>query len=89
MTINDTTEEGKFVESLEGKFLKQMQEEQLEINIYLINGIRLKGIIDDFNKNAILLSNGSVQLVRFDAISTIMPASATADSKKNFTEPTS
>ncbi|MBE8181978.1 MAG: RNA chaperone Hfq [Candidatus Portiera sp.] len=75
------TEEEKFAESLEGKFLEQMREDQLEINIYLVNGIRLKGFIDGFNENVILLRNGSVQMVRFDAISTIMPASTAAETK--------
>ncbi len=75
------TDAKNFAESLEGKFLAKMREEQLELNIYLVNGIRLKGVIDDFNDSAIFLRNGNVQMVRYSAVSTIMPISAAADAK--------
>ncbi len=61
--------------SLETMFLEHLQKEQIEISVYLVNGIRLKGIIHKFNEKIILLRNGSIQMVRLDAISTIMPAS--------------
>ncbi len=65
--------------SLETMFLEHLQKEQIEISVYLVNGIRLKGIIHKFNENIILLRNGSIQMVRLDAISTIMPASPDKD----------
>lgn len=75
------TDAKSFAEGLEGKFLAKMREEQKEINIYLVNGIRLKGVIDDFNESAIFLRNGNVQMVRYNAVSTIMPTSTTAATK--------
>lgn len=61
-------------DNLEGKFLEHLQKKEIEISIYLVNGIRLKGIIHKFNKNIVLLRNGNIQMIRLDAISTVMPA---------------
>lgn len=65
-----------FESGLEGIFLEYLHKEQIEISIYLVNGIRLKGIISKFNKNTILLKNGNIQLIRLEAVSTIMPTSS-------------
>ena len=56
-------------------FLKKIQSLGKEVNIYLVNGIRLRGFIYKYDQNSILLRNGGIQLIRMNAISTIMPAS--------------
>lgn len=63
-------------ESISNKFLNLLHKENREVSIYLINGIKLQGIIGDFDEGSIiLLSDNSQQLVRQEAIATIMPCS--------------
>ena len=64
-------------------FLNDIQEGGQEVNIYLVNGIRLKGFIHKYDKNSVLLRNGGIQLVRVNAISTIMPDQPTVSSHNN------
>lgn len=78
------TETTTFEESLEGMFLEHLLENKVEISIYLVNGIRLKGVIRKFNNRVILLRNGNIQLIRLDAVSTIMPAAANEELLKKF-----
>lgn len=61
-------------EDISNTFLKGLQEERKEVSIYLVNGIRLRGYVYKFDDNSILLRNGGIQLIRMNAISTIMPA---------------
>ena len=45
------------------------------VSIYLVNGIRLKGKINDYNKKVILLKNETIiSLVYIDSIATILSA---------------
>ena len=66
---------------MEKTFLESLRKEQVEISVYLVNGIRLKGIISSFNDRVILLRNGNIQMIRLDAVSTIMPTSAVDEIK--------
>lgn len=64
-------------------FLNGIQAEGKEVNIYLVNGIRLKGFIHKYDKDSVLLRNGGIQLIRINAISTIMPGHQTVPSGEN------
>lgn len=61
---------------LQDCFLKQLHKEQVNVSIYLVNGIKLHGIIDAFDEDVVMLKNGVTQAVYKHAISTVVPASA-------------
>ena len=58
---------------LQDKFLNQLRKEHVSVSIYLMNGIKLQGLIESFDQYAILLKNTVSQLVYKHAISTIVP----------------
>lgn len=76
--MNDNTLESD--QDIASSFLNNIQEGRQEVNIYLVNGIRLKGFIHKYDKDSVLLRNGGIQLVRVNAISTIMPDQPVASS---------
>lgn len=57
-------------------FLEQNRHGSMEI--YLTNGIKLKGLLDNFDADGLLLSNPDhgTQLIRLSAIATIQPKGA-------------
>lgn len=68
-------------QSLEQKFLETLKEEKTEVSIYLFSGIKLSGIIVDFDNHNIILRNESmnqsnkstIQMILKQSISTIAP----------------
>lgn len=54
-------------------FLNQLRREKIPVVVYLINGVRLKGIITGFDNFIILLKDINEQLIYKHAISTIIP----------------
>ena len=44
-------------------FLNQLIENKISVSIYLLNGIKLQGQIESFDKHAIVLSGTSPQLI--------------------------
>ncbi|MDR1026610.1 MAG: RNA chaperone Hfq [Lactobacillus sp.] len=59
------------------KFLSEIQGNKMPVTIFLINGVKLQGIIVNFDDTSVLLKrDGHTQLVYKQAISTIMPNSA-------------
>ena len=62
-------------ENLQETFLNQIRKEKLSVTIFLINGIKLQGIITWFDNFSILLKRDThIQLVYKHSISTIMPS---------------
>ena len=59
---------------LQNSFLKELHKEQVPVSIFLINGIKLHGIVDDFDEHVIMLKNAVTQMVYKNAISTVVPA---------------
>ena len=55
-------------------FLNQLIENKISVSIYLLNGIKLQGQIESFDKHAIVLSGTSPQLIYKHANSTIAPS---------------
>ena len=64
----------QITDTLQGPFLTQLRDEKIPVAIYLVNGIKLQGQIEDFDSSVILLSNSVDQMVYKHAISTIVPA---------------
>jgi host factor-I protein len=62
-------------QSLQDAFLNQVRKEKTPVTVFLVNGVKLQGIITWFDNFSVLLRrDGHSQLVYKHAISTIMPA---------------
>lgn len=60
--------------SLQDPFLNTLRKEKVPVSIYLVNGIKLQGLIESFDQFVVLLKNTVSQMVYKHAISTIVPA---------------
>lgn len=61
-------------QNLQDAFLNHIRKNKTPITVFLVNGVKLQGIITWFDNFCILLRrDSSVQLVYKHAISTIMP----------------
>ena len=62
-------------ENLQETFLNKLRKDKLSVTVFLINGVKLQGIITWFDNFSILLKRDShIQLVYKHSISTIMPS---------------
>ena len=62
-------------QNLQDAFLNQVRKEKNSVTVFLINGVKLLGVITWFDNFCILLRrDGQSQLVYKHAISTIMPS---------------
>ena len=61
-------------QTLQDPFLNALRKEKIPVSIYLVNGIKLQGVIDSFDQFVILLKNSVSQMVYKHAISTIVPS---------------
>ena len=63
------------LQSLQDVFLNNVRKNKVSLTIFLINGVKLQGIVTWFDNFCVLLRrDGHSQLVYKHAISTIMPA---------------
>ena len=61
--------------SLQDTFLNSVRKNRNPVTLFLVNGVKLQGVITWFDNFAVLLRReGTVQLVYKHAISTIMPS---------------
>ena len=62
-------------QNLQDAFLNHVRKAKIPVTVFLINGVKLQGVITWFDNFCILLRrDGQSQLVYKHAISTIMPA---------------
>ena len=62
---------------LQDVFLNHVRKNKVLVTAFLINGIKLQGVISSFDNFCLLLRrDGQVQLVYKHAVSTVMPATA-------------
>ena len=61
---------------LENAFLDELQKEKVPVSIFLVNGIKLHGMVDAHDEQVIMLKNAITQMVYKHAISTIVPGRA-------------
>ena len=59
---------------LQDTFLNALRQEQVQVSVYLVNGIKLQGHIESFDQYVVLLKNAVTQMVYKHAISTVVPA---------------
>ncbi len=58
-------------------FLNDIKNNKIAVTVFLINGVKLQGVITWFDENSLLLRrDGHTQLVYKHAVSTIMPSTA-------------
>ena len=60
-------------ENLQDKFLNKLRKDKIHVSIFLMNGIKLDGIIEAFDPYTIMLKNKITQSIYKHAISTIVP----------------
>ena len=62
---------------LQDVFLNHIRKNKVQVTVFLVNGVKLQGIISWFDNFSVLLRRDShVQLVYKHAISTVMPGIA-------------
>lgn len=61
-------------QNVQDVFLNKIRKEKMTVTVFLVNGVKLQGIVTWFDNFSMLLRrDSSVQLVYKHAISTIMP----------------
>ena len=61
--------------NLQDTFIKSVRETKTQLTIFLVNGVKLQGVVTWFDNFCVLLRrDGQSQLVYKHAISTIMPS---------------
>ena len=62
---------------VQNEFLDDVKKEKAAVTVFLINGVKLQGIITSYDEDSLLLRrDGHTQLVYKHAVSTIMPSVA-------------
>ncbi len=62
-------------QNLQDTFLNQVRKQKVPLTIFLVNGVKLNGVVTWFDNFCVLLKrDGIAQLVYKHAISTIMPS---------------
>lgn len=62
------------VQNVQDVFLNKIRKEKMTVTVFLVNGVKLQGVITWFDNFSMLLKRDShIQLVYKHAISTIMP----------------
>lgn len=56
--------------------MNALRRERIPVAIYLVNGIKLQGVIESFDQFVVLLRNQVSQMVYKHAISTVVPSRA-------------
>ena len=63
------------VQNLQDAFLNEVRKQKVPLTIFLVNGVKLNGVVSWFDNFCVLLRrDGISQLVYKHAISTIMPS---------------
>ncbi|PCI56342.1 MAG: RNA chaperone Hfq [Alphaproteobacteria bacterium] len=62
------------IQHVQDVFLNRIRKEKMSVTVFLVNGVKLQGIVTWFDNFSVLLRRDShVQLIYKHAISTIMP----------------
>lgn len=66
---------GEKKQNLQDAFLNSVRKSKMPLTIFLVNGVKLQGVVTWFDNFCVLLRrDGQIQLVYKHAISTIMPS---------------
>ncbi|MBI1187257.1 MAG: RNA chaperone Hfq [Alphaproteobacteria bacterium] len=73
--MTKTTNQTDRKQNLQDTFLNAVRKQRTPLTIFLVNGVKLQGVITWFDNFCVLLRrDGQVQLVYKHAISTVMPS---------------
>ena len=73
--VEKATKTGEKANNLQDVFLNAVRKSKVPVTMFLVNGVKLQGVITWFDNFCVLLRrDGHSQLVYKHAISTIMPA---------------
>lgn len=62
-------------QNLQDTFLNHVRKQKVPVTIFLVNGVKLQGVVTWFDNFCVLLKrDGQAQLVYKHAVSTVMPA---------------
>lgn len=62
-------------QNLQDTFLNHVRKSKVPVTIFLVNGVKLQGVVTWFDNFCVLLKrDGQVQLVYKHAVSTVMPS---------------
>lgn len=61
-------------QNLQDPFLNKLRKEKVTVSIYLVNGIKLHGVVESFDQYVVMLKNSVSQMVYKHAISTVVPS---------------
>lgn len=69
--------------SVRSSYLKELKETRAEIYVYLSNGIKLNGTVQDYDDGVIILARGNganatTQMVERTATSTVVPVTGSS-----------
>lgn len=59
---------------LQGSFLEELKSTQIPVSVFLVNGVKLHGVIESFDDEVLLLKGTLTQIVYKHAISTVVPS---------------
>lgn len=59
---------------LQDPFLNELRKEKVPVSVFLVNGIKLHGVIESFDQYVVMLKNSITQMVYKHAISTVVPS---------------
>ena len=64
------------IQDVQSDFLNDIRKNKISVTVFLVNGVKLQGIITWFDNFSLLLRrDGHTQLIYKHAVSTIMPGS--------------
>ncbi len=62
------------IQTIQPAFLEQLMKDEAPVSIFLVSGIKLHGVVSDFDDQVIMLKSTGTQMVYKHAISTVVPA---------------
>lgn len=60
--------------NLQDPFLEELCKDKVPVSIFLVNGIKLHGVVDCFDHDVIMLKNNITQMVYKHSVSTVVPS---------------
>lgn len=67
---------------LQDSFLEELESTQLPVSVFLVNGVKLHGLIESFDDEVLLLKGSLTQIVYKHSISTVVPSKMIEIEKK-------
>lgn len=59
---------------LQDSFLKELETSALPVSVFLVNGVKLHGLIESFDDEVVMLKGSLTQIIYKHAISTVVPS---------------